>query len=319
MHYIIHLVVFSALVTSVVLGNSNGSCDSGAEWELDEGSMTLTITGNSVLHDCNPPNKELIRTVILSEGFTRITAYTFADWASLSSISIPDSISTVDKNAFRNAAALTSFHLGKSMSLFAAGALWNCTRVSTVTVDKENPNFILDNNVVFNKAKTAIVWHPPALATAKYTIPAGVQTIGQCCFAFCSNLKKVKIPDSVTQIEYAGFYRSGLESVIIPESVVNIAQEAFRSSTSLESVAYLGDSDPAEMKDARIFKECDKLGCICVPPTYGSETFCDSCIDTTCVVSDTSSSSKPPQPSASASVRVSFVSIALALVVVMFC
>ena len=56
-------------------------------------------------------------------------------------------------------------------------------------------------------------------------------------FSCCSNLKIVKIPNSVTKIKKSAFlYCSSLTSIVIPNSVRTMGERAFSSCPSLTSV-----------------------------------------------------------------------------------
>ncbi|MBR4032823.1 MAG: leucine-rich repeat domain-containing protein [Clostridia bacterium] len=64
-----------------------------------------------------------------------------------------------------------------------------------------------------------------------------VVAIAQYAFFYCTQLKSVIIPDSITNIgEYAFAYCSGIESIIVPNSVTNIGEEAFYNCTELKYV-----------------------------------------------------------------------------------
>ena len=61
--------------------------------------------------------------------------------------------------------------------------------------------------------------------------------IGRCAFEHCNNLKRVIIPNSVTNIEEQAFYEcSSLESITIPNSVTSIEKYTFYKCSSLESI-----------------------------------------------------------------------------------
>ena len=91
-----------------------------------------------------------------------------------------------------------------------------------------------------------------AVGDAKYlsniVIPAtykgkAVSTIDKNGFEGCTNLKSIKIPDSVTSIGEAAFYDCrSLTSVTIPNSVKSIGDWTFYYCNSLRSIKYRGTS-----------------------------------------------------------------------------
>lgn len=68
------------------------------------------------------------------------------------------------------------------------------------------------------------------------TFHNNIKKIGFGAFMFCSGLRQVDIPNSVTEIGDRAFLSSGLTSVTIPSSVVSIGQYAFYDCASLTSV-----------------------------------------------------------------------------------
>lgn len=90
-----------------------------------------------------------------------------------------------------------------------------------------------------------------------------IKCIGGSAFQYCSNLKSITIPDSVTNINDSAFSDcKGLTSITIPDSVKSIGYDAFSSCDSLttviipDSVTNIGDS---------VFSSCRSLTSITMP------------------------------------------------------
>ena len=123
---------------------------------------------------------------------------------SLTSVTIPESITSIENYAFANCINLTAFY-GKFASV-------------------DNRCLVVDG---------ALTSFAPAGLT-EYTIPDGVTSIGECAFAYCNSLTSVTIPESVTSIEYFAFlFCTSLTSVTIPESITSIENYAFANCISL--------------------------------------------------------------------------------------
>lgn len=87
--------------------------------------------------------------------------------------------------------------------------------VKSVTVDSKNKKFSSEGGVLFNKAKTKLIFYPGGLEAEKYVVPSGVKTIGNSAFEKANKkLISVVLPKSVTKIGKCAF-RDSCEEVTI--------------------------------------------------------------------------------------------------------
>jgi len=68
-----------------------------------------------------------------------------------------------------------------------------------IRVDANNPVYASADGVLYNKAKTEIIFVPNAI-TGNVTIPNGVTSIKERDFSGCTSLASITIPDSVTSV-----------------------------------------------------------------------------------------------------------------------
>ena len=143
--------------------------------------------------------------VIKFDGEVTTIGYeAFWDCSSLTSVTIPDSVTTIWAIAFGGCSSLREFN-GKYAS-------------------EDGRCLIVDD--------TLNSFAPAGLT--EYTIPDSVTTIGNYAFYSCSSLTSVTIPDSVTIIGAWAFRGcSSLTSVTIPDSVTTIGGSAFSGCSSL--------------------------------------------------------------------------------------
>jgi hypothetical protein len=115
------------------------------------------------------------------------------------------------------------------------------TNLNAINIDINNTNFSVDNNVIFNKNKTTLIYYLAKPTNSSYTIPSSVTAISNGAFQDASSLTNILIPSSMTTISGGAFSWSFLQKIVIPSSVTIIENYAFSNCNSLNSVFFLGD------------------------------------------------------------------------------
>ena len=191
-------------------------------------NLTNVTIGNSVtIIGANAFNQSNTKSLINSVTFTPTSSVTsigfcaFSANTALTSIIIPNSVTSIGASAFAGCyQSLATVTIGNSVTSIGASAFFECTGLTSIII----PNSVtslgasaFDNN--------------SALATV--TIGNSITSIGPSAFQACSALTSIIIPNSVTSIgDYAFQACSALTSVTFtPTSSVNsIGPIAFASS-----------------------------------------------------------------------------------------
>ena len=131
----------------------------------------------------------------------------------------------------------------------------------------DSDSFEYDGDAVYTNDKKRLVYCMSQ--ETSFTIPEGVEVIGEMAFRGKKALKNVIIANSVKEIEHDAFYDCDeLDNVYVPAGVKAVRSYAFAECDKLKKVTFAGTP---EKVGRHTFDDCDLLHDIIVP--VGSSKF----------------------------------------------
>ena len=131
----------------------------------------------------------------------------------------------------------------------------------------DSDSFEYDGDAVYTNDKKRLVYCMSQ--ETSFTIPEGVEIIGEMAFRGKKALKNVIIANSVKEIEHDAFYDCDeLDNVYVPAGVKVVKSYAFAECDKLKKVTFAGTP---EKVSRHTFDDCDQLHDIIVPA--GSSKF----------------------------------------------
>ena len=212
-------------------------------------------------------------TVIPDDGsVTRIDGLAFKDVIGLTSITIPEGVTTLGEDAFSGCPDLGSIHFSSTVDSFELVSVMGCDALEVITVDPKNPRFYSSGNCVIEKETGALL-----LGCAGSVIPndGSVKRIGYYAFGSNDSLTSITIPEGVTDLDgYAFAGCAGLREIILPDSVTTVSFGVFMSCTSLERFEF---SENTKTIGSFVFDGCTNLREVKMPTyaTMGEAVFMD--------------------------------------------
>ena len=221
---------------------STGVYNDESNWENDVLYIDNCLIG---------AKESMSSTYTIKENTRLIADMAFYWWHGLTSITIPESVTSIGYYAFANCSSLTSVTLNSN-------DIVSTSRMGNI-FGSQVEEYVIGNSVtsIGNNAFSF------CYSLTSVAIPNSVTTIGNSAFAYCSSLTSVTIPNSVDSIgEYAFAYCDSLTSVTIGESVTSIGNSAFAYCSSLTSVTI---PNSVTSIGANAFNDCSSLASITIP------------------------------------------------------
>ena len=257
----------------IMIGTDEASAAVSGDWEytLSLGKATITkyngietqiiipaeIEGYMVtsLADSCLRNQDKITSITIPDSVTSISSYAFYGCTSLTSITIPDSVTSIGINLLNGCTSLTSASISNSVKNLKESIFYGCTSLTSVSIGNSVTSI---STSAFNGCTSL----------TSITIPDSVTSIGNYAFIGCTGLTSITIPDSVTSIGDQTFYGcTGLTSITIPDSVTSISTSAFNGCTGLTSITI---PDSVTSIGNYAFSGCTGLTSITIPDSVTS-------------------------------------------------
>ena len=175
-------------------------------------------------------------------------------------------------------------HLGKSVETIGENVFLNSDSLTSITVDEENPYFMVDDGVLYSKDKRELLYCPKNFSgiyrvaeevkrigksafrncnqLTEIVLPEGLEVIGDTAFYGCTQLKQISLPKSVSQIGAYAYKGCPLQGNLDLMNIKDIGEGAFEGCTGLTSVVL-----PENLLriEASLFQGCTGLTVVNIP------------------------------------------------------
>ncbi len=234
--------------------NSCASLKSMVWNKSDYDTPNQNILGGAFANCTNLENASLPTTL------SRIDGYAFQN-CGLKSIIIPEGVISIAEEAFYGNQYLTNASLPSTLTVISSteyssrrGAFQDCKKLESVTIADGTKDAVIGYNTfrgcsslssisipgnyktIYNDAfnsctsLTSMVWNKSDYSYANQVLCGGA-------FANCTSLESASLPTTLSRIDGYAFQNCGLNSIIVPEGVISIGEEAFYGNKNLTTVS----------------------------------------------------------------------------------
>ena len=246
-------------------------------------SYTYTGDGYAIVGGYNGSTSNIFVPDIHNDGthgnakITSIADYAFQHNSKIVNLTIPNTITKIGVQTFASCSKLKSIFIPKSVISIGTQAFSLDYVVESVVVDSDNPvydsrdncnaiNITSSNTLLFGFSNTVI--------------PRTIKIIGSYAFQGVRNRDVIEIPNGVTKINSYSFASARVVSIIIPNTVTRISENAMYLCEKLTQITI-----PASVTSIGQFalSYCPDLARISVEngnPKYNSNNNCNAIIET---------------------------------------
>ena len=272
---VVLMVVVLLAITSNSFAQITYEIIDGLKYQIDSDTKTAIVvchyyTGNIVV-----PDK-----VKASDGYEYSVVgvgRSFSENSSITSITLPSNITSLDDYCFSNCVQLYNIVIPSSVKTLGAYCLCRCIRLKQITL----PSSIISLGAgCFSDCKALGSIAIPSSVTKlgpscfsgcpikRIVIPSSVTFIGEGCFAGCEQLGTVELSSSITSLGSSCFYNCHvLENITIPSTVTTLGSSCFSCCYNLKNIVI-----PSSVTSLGYlcFKDCSSLTNITIPSSVTS-------------------------------------------------
>ncbi len=223
--------------------------------------------------------------VRIPDGVTKIGDNAFKNCSSLADVTIPDSVTSIGYNAFYKCESLTRVEIPDGLTSVGFNAFSGCPATFYANIGKDGAKALGKSDHSFRTSIDAFdlrYYYDDTVVNRleisnvdkdaiSVVVPDGVTCIGNYAFDSCSSLTSVTIPESVTSIGVYAFNNcSNLTSITIPDSVTSLEGGAFQNCVSLTDVTVSGSVTSI---GGHTFSGCSSLTSITIPDSVTSISY----------------------------------------------
>ena len=229
------------------------SCENLTKVNINNGLLSI---GNDAFNGCysikeiNLPNSitsigmesfmncASLQNVILPQNIIAIEKACFANCSSLQNITIGENIEKIEVQAFAGCESLKYINIPARVKDIGTYAFYGCNKLETIKIDRNNPNYIIQDGVLYNKDKTELI-SIINNRQSQFTVPDTVVTIKQGAFRGNEFFKTIYLNENIKRIENFAFADcTQLTDIYLENKKENVE---FINGWNLNTYAYLHD------------------------------------------------------------------------------
>ena len=178
------------------------------------------------------------KNTVVPTGFQLVISNYAFSGTGLTSLELPQGVTSIREYAFQNCSSLTSITIPSGITEIANYTFQDCSSLSSVTILGKLTNI---GNYAFSGCTKL----------ADFAIPATVTSIGKYAFYNCSSLTSVTIPDGMYYTDESVFSNcAGLAALTLHKNITSLGANSFYNCKGLQEIHCYAVTPPTCKTDA---------------------------------------------------------------------
>ena len=205
-----------------------------------------------------------LTSIVLPNSVKTIESEAFSGCTSLKSVVIPNSVEYINSEAFKDCSSLTSIELPNSLLELYNSPFGGCNSLTSLTIPKSVKRINSNPAAGCSSLMSLTVEEGNKHYDSRENCNAIIESYSNTLVGGCKN---TIIPNSVTNIGAGAFSGSGLTAITIPNSVTKIGEGAFGNCSGLTVITIPNSVTDI---DRSAFTGCSGLTSITIPNSVTS-------------------------------------------------
>lgn len=214
-----------------------------------------------------------LRSVTLPDSIVTIENAAFSTCEGLVSITIPETTSTIGRAAFYGCVSLETVHIPTSVSSLGDSAFSYCISIKEFTVAEDNPAYEAIDGNIYTKGGGTLVQYAIAKTDKSFTTPEQTATVEPNAFYHCEAIEEITFSDSVTHIgAHAVSMCENLRTINLGKGLNSIDATSLGASDALSEINVDPENSAYKSIDGVLFTKDGKT-IVLLPQGHGEDVY----------------------------------------------
>ncbi len=247
------LGMFALMLGSVPARADGGNCGADGDnvtWQTTNidnyGHVRLVISGSGAMANfvslSAVPWKDwrgMIVEAEIGEGVTTLGALAFYSHSALTSISLPESLTSIGQSALAGT-KIESITIPKSLTGITGDAFWECDCLTEINAAPDHPDYRSVDGVLYSKDGTTLISYPNDRHAGLFVVPDTVTSIGDWAMAGPNGIFTLVLQEGVESLGKRAVGCFAIDTVYLPASLTRLTDRSITGSM-LKDIYYAGD------------------------------------------------------------------------------